>query len=90
MARFTTPDGGTKAPQVLQVGDPYRRLNYRYEKACREMLLLKEAIGPVELLLKERDDLRSLLSTLLYWHDKGGIDESWWDGVRELLDGPKA
>lgn len=29
--------------------------------------------------------LRETLETLLYWHDQGHIDESWWDAARALL-----
>lgn len=27
--------------------------------------------------------MRELLSTLVYWHDQGHIDESWWEAARE-------
>jgi len=36
---------------------------------------------------KISDELRKLLSKLVYWHDQdnGHIDESWWDEARSLL-----
>ena len=34
---------------------------------------------------RERDALGESLTTLVYWHDHGGIDASWWTDARELL-----
>lgn len=36
-------------------------------------------------LLEQRNELRKLLRTMVYWHRKDGhIDESWWDGAESL------
>lgn len=40
-------------------------------------------------LANDRESVRELLGTLLYWHDHGGIDESWWQAAREMvIDAP--
>lgn len=31
------------------------------------------------------DRLREVLATLVYWHDQGHIDESWWEEAAALL-----
>lgn len=28
---------------------------------------------------------KEILATLVYWHDEGHIDESWWDEARRLV-----
>lgn len=34
---------------------------------------------------EETRHFRELLDTLLHWHERGHIDESWWDEARTLL-----
>ncbi len=36
---------------------------------------------------RRMSDLKRALSTLLYWHDRGGIDESCWDAARTEITG---
>lgn len=39
-------------------------------------------------MMQERNALRELLSTLVYWHDQDGrVDESWWNAARDAIQG---
>lgn len=47
------------------------------------------AIKAAGKLANDRETAHMILTTLVYWHDHGGVvDESWWEAAREaILDG---
>lgn len=46
---------------------------------------LPRALDAIDALEAEVADMRELLDTLVYWHDQGHIDESWWDAARDAI-----
>lgn len=44
--------------------------------------LALRALDTVDAMEAELDELRELLDTLVHWHDRDSIDESWWSAAR--------
>lgn len=64
---------------VASMGGTYRpplEITHAELRAVLDRLALAEA---------ERDAMAETLSTLVHWHDRGHIDDSWWDSAREAV-----
>lgn len=66
-------------PQAgMSLADRVRSINHAFNRGDNrkaDVIALGDKIG----------ELEELLSTLVYWHDQGHIDESWWDEARNLV-----
>ena len=62
----------------MSLADRVRSIHHAFNRGDNrkaDVVALGDKVAAVE----------EVLSTLVYWHDQGHIDESWWDAAREAL-----